>query len=119
MPNDFYETLSVSRTATADELKKAYRRLAAKHHPDRTPGDKEAEAKFKKTEAEKADEYAKRKKAEGDFDALFKEQKELKAKREEDYKVRIDLQKKNEEEVQLRRDLQNQIKELKELAKTR
>ena len=79
----------------------------------------EAEAKFKKTEAEKADEYAKRKKAEGDFDALFKEQKELKAKREEDYKVRIDLQKKNEEEIQLRRDLQNQIKELKELAKTR
>ncbi len=51
MPNDFYETLGVSRTATADELKKAYRKLAAKHHPDRNPGDKEAEAKFKEVSA--------------------------------------------------------------------
>jgi len=51
MPNDFYDTLGVSRTATADEVKKAYRKLAAKHHPDRNPGDKEAEAKFKEVSA--------------------------------------------------------------------
>ncbi len=51
MPNDFYETLGVSRAATADEVKKAYRKLAAKHHPDRNPGDKDAEAKFKEVSA--------------------------------------------------------------------
>ena len=51
MPNDFYETLGVSRTATADEVKKAYRKLAAKHHPDRNPGDKDAEARFKEVSA--------------------------------------------------------------------
>ena len=51
MPNDFYDTLGVSRTATADEIKKAYRKLAAKLHPDRNPGDKEAEAKFKEVSA--------------------------------------------------------------------
>ncbi|TVQ59778.1 MAG: molecular chaperone DnaJ [Phycisphaerales bacterium] len=44
---DYYEILSVEKTADGDEIKRAYRRLAMKHHPDRNPGDAEAEAKFK------------------------------------------------------------------------
>src|SRR5882757_2517702 len=49
---DYYEVLGVKKGATADEIKKAYRRLARKHHPDVNPGDKSAEDKFKKiTEA--------------------------------------------------------------------
>ena len=43
----YYEVLSVERTASATEIKTSYRRLAMKFHPDRNPGDSEAEANFK------------------------------------------------------------------------
>jgi molecular chaperone DnaJ len=44
---DFYATLEAARDATPEDLKKSYRRLAMKYHPDRNPGDKQAEARFK------------------------------------------------------------------------
>lgn len=44
---DFYKILGVSRNASEEDIKKSYRKLARKYHPDLNPGDKGAEAKFK------------------------------------------------------------------------
>ncbi|MDE2688963.1 MAG: molecular chaperone DnaJ [Acidobacteriota bacterium] len=54
MPRDYYEVLGLDRSATLQEIKSAYRKLAVRYHPDRNPGDSAAEEKFK----EAADAYA-------------------------------------------------------------
>lgn len=65
---DHYKTLGVASTATADEIKKAYRRLAKKYHPDATGGDKGKEAKFK--EISEAYETLSDEKKRGEYDTM-------------------------------------------------
>jgi curved DNA-binding protein len=50
MPRDPYEVLGVSKSASAEEINKVYRKLSKKYHPDRNPGDKEADAKYKEVQ---------------------------------------------------------------------
>src|SRR6266404_4847500 len=50
MARDYYDTLGVQRNASEGEIKSAYRKLARQYHPDRNPGDKQAETKFKEVQ---------------------------------------------------------------------
>ena len=63
---DYYEVLGVDKGAATDDIKKAYRKLAMKYHPDRNPGDKDAETKFK--EAAEADEVLSDEQKKGRYD---------------------------------------------------
>lgn len=50
MPSDYYDTLGLAKGASDEDIKKAYRKLARQYHPDRNPGDKQAEARFKEVQ---------------------------------------------------------------------
>ena len=72
LEKDFYKALGVPKDATADEIKKAYRKLARKHHPDANKGDAEAEERFKEiSEAYDVLSDAKRRKEYDEARALF------------------------------------------------
>ncbi|MCL2103341.1 MAG: DnaJ domain-containing protein [Syntrophorhabdaceae bacterium] len=67
---DYYKALGVSESATQDEIRKAFRRMAKKHHPDVNPGDKSAEARFK--EVNEANEVLGNRKKREEYDAIRK-----------------------------------------------
>src|SRR5437764_14550420 len=50
MARDYYDSLGIKRSASDNEIKKAYRKMARQYHPDRNPGDKQAEAQFKEVQ---------------------------------------------------------------------
>ena len=50
MPRDPYDVLGVSKSATSEEIQKAYRKLSKKYHPDRNPGDKQADTTYKEVQ---------------------------------------------------------------------
>ena len=66
MPRDLYEVLGVKKTASEDEIRKAHRKLARQYHPDRNPGDKQAETNFK--EIQEAYDVLSDKKKRGNYD---------------------------------------------------